>query len=145
MINQAWFSCLDFVWLIYNLFIIFEKSRNIMMSGIRKHKRILVYFLILAILVFAKQYGFLIPSSELDYNVEDLKLAKQHNHNSDFIFTKEIKHLKVYKLIKKVNIERAVLKVVNHSSSVLSSFYNFKSFFVLFNTSILKLNCVLRI
>lgn len=116
-----------------------------MMSGIRKHKRILVYFLILAILVFAKQYGFLIPSSELDYNVEDLKLAKQHNHNSDFIFTKEIKHLKVYKLIKKVNIERAVLKVVNHSSSVLSSFYNFKSFFVLFNTSILKLNCVLRI
>lgn len=116
-----------------------------MMSGIRKYKGILIYFLILTILVFVKQSGFYFSFTPYDYDVEDSIKAKPDNFASKIVFTRDIKHLKVLKIVKKVSLDRVVIRNVKFSAKQFSIFNIYKSFNISINTSILRLNCILRI
>lgn len=113
------------------------------MSEIRKHKGIIVCFLILTILVFAKQSSFVGFSSAGIKNENTVKKCT-HNHISSIVFTKNTKQASSTNLLKKVCIE-TIIKSTNQSTSLLTSYFIFKCHNLSINASILKLNCILRI
>jgi hypothetical protein len=113
------------------------------MSEIRKHKEIIVFFLILTMVVFAKQSGSYVHFSA-GYKINSVK-ESHYKHIPIIAFTKEIKHVSCSNLIKKVCFEKAILKSPGQLTTLLPSYPVSRYFHLLVNASVLTLNCILRI
>lgn len=116
------------------------------MTGIRKYKRIIACFLILAILLFSKPFGYFWSYPSSNFNVEDsIKSTSSFDHFSNLILSRDYKHFKILKITKNVNFESFLIRNQYTIIKVFTSFDYYKSIIILINTSILKLNCILRI
>ena len=115
------------------------------MSEIRKHKGIIVCFLILTILVFAKQSSSFVDFSSSGFENENSVKESTHNHFLSIVFTKSTKQVSLTNLLKKVCVEKTFIKLTNQLTSLPASYFTFKCYDLSINASILKLNCILRI